>query len=363
MAKPFLKWVGGKQKLADTIVALIESSGFAIDAPGAHYREPFLGGGSVFFALRERHRRSFQATLSDANLEVANAFREVRDRPEEVAAIANAWPINRHHYAELGRTFRGLNPPHQTWSAARTIYLNKCGFNGLYRIGPNGWNVPWGKPPPTLKVADPLELESCAHALTNVEVDAGDYAELAGRARPGDLVYFDPPYVGVYSGYLGGFDWGEHEKLRDLFFALAARGVYVVLSNSDTPWVRDAFVDARVHPITARRSVSARGDSRGTASEIVAIAGPGIAAGVVTTVPELRQVEEGRVAKRRPEDVRALLELNSIVKVTWVDGLDQWAIHPGSHSPVSDTLFVNDDLLDSPVMVDRICKKVLGTKL
>lgn len=365
MAKPFLKWVGGKSSIAHHIVAAIESSGVDLSVPGATYREPFLGSGAVFFALRERLRGPLRSALTDANKELVNVFREVRDAHVVVTEEAARWPLDRGTFDYLKREFRGFDA-HKTWTAARTIYLNRTCFNGLYRLGPNGFNVPWGGPfqDPGLVQVALARLEDCALALAGSEVSACDFGAAVAAAGPGDLVYCDPPYPGGFSGYVGDFSFADHERLRDAVFAAAGRGARCVVSISDTPWSRHAYGDGFLYLLDVPRTVSARAEGRMPAPEILAVVGDGVKAGRSSSPPTSRRASTDKTEPdHEPHEVRGSLGLHPEVKVAWIDGLDSWAIYPGRFSPVAEVLFVSERQLASEALIAKIRTDVLRNRL
>jgi DNA adenine methylase len=260
-ARPFLKWVGGKGRL---IVQLRPH----LPAPFKRYFEPFAGGAALFFALAPS-----RASLTDVNAELIDCYRTVRDRVDDVIVA-----LRRHRYApEHYYRVRALDPARLKLPerAARTIYLNKTGYNGLYRVNRAGkFNVPMGRyTNPT--VCDPENLRACSAALQGVELERRDFAEQASRAKPGDFVYFDPPYdpmsaTAAFTSYApGGFGLDAQRRLADLFAALARKGVHVVLSNSDTPLVRELYRSFRITPILAARSINSRGSRRGKVGEVL----------------------------------------------------------------------------------------------
>lgn len=267
-AGPFLKWPGGKRKLADRILAA-----FGPIPAGAHYVEPFVGGGAVFFALRAKVP-SVRAWLSDANGELIHLYQTVRDQPYDLIAELRR-PFYRYdesRYYEIRAT-----PPLGIQRAARTVYLNKCGFNGVFRVNKDGqFNVPFGRhsTPPT--ICDSDTLLAAADALRGTTIHRLDYTDAFKGCSPGSFVYCDPPYVpiaeGSFTAYTGD-DFGEPEQhhLATQACALVNRGVRVVLSNSDTPLVHALYPDAFFEriPIQAARSVSRTGDRRAAAELLI----------------------------------------------------------------------------------------------
>lgn len=266
--KPFLKWAGGKRQL---LPALREH----LPLEFGRYYEPFVGGGAVFFDLVAR-RGVFDAKLGDNNQLLVAAYLGVRDRVEEVIRLLSGMRYDRKKYYAL-RSQKDLFASGSTEEfAARFIYFNRAGFNGLWRVNKNGrFNVPFGRyTNPTICDADGLRAASAA--LQEVTVSAGDFERSVTRAKPGDLVYFDPPYVPLggtsdFTAYTkDGFTLRDQERLHDLAFTLKRSGVRVVLSNSDTPAVRDLYRRGwKLHPIQARRNINSKASKRGAVGELI----------------------------------------------------------------------------------------------
>lgn len=369
---PVLRWVGGKRGLAREILAGVESFWGAAFLDGAvEYHEPFVGGAAVFFALRSRHGLEFRAHLSDRNPELANFYRELRDRPEELCAIASAWSVDLATFDRVCRDFPGFAPRSATRSAARTLYLNRTAFNGLYRLGPGGFNVPFGDRPPGFPVVDRPAIEAASIALRGTQISDCSFED-APAPKPGDVVYFDPPYAkaslssGSFANYDGEeFRFADHERLHDHALELASRGVRVVLSNSDTPWTRDLYSDAHVRLVSARRSIgtwSQKSEKR--AGELLVFAGPGVEPGRSSDpFPELAAKRGSSFVRLDPAAVKARLSLHPEVRVEWLDPFGKWAIYPGRRLSIAEPVFVADDQLDDPVFVQRFRSRVLRTLL
>ena len=263
-ARPFLKWAGGKSQLLPEILARLPPA-------FRRYHEPFLGGGAVFFALAPA-----RATLSDVNADLVAAYEALRDDVEGVIAELQHHRAEEEHYYRV----RAQSPASlgRAAGAARTIFLNRTCYNGLYRVNSKGeFNVPYGRySHPTICHADNLRL--AAIALQNVELRCEDALAAGARAARGDLVYFDPPYdplstTSSFTSYArGGFGRDEQAALAEVFGVLAARGVHVVLSNSDTPLVRDLYARFRIEPVYARRAINSRADRRGHVREVIVTA-------------------------------------------------------------------------------------------
>lgn len=259
--RPFLKWAGGKSQLLGGLRAKVPAS-------FGRYFEPFLGGGALFFALRPS-----RGVLSDVNREIIDCYTAVRDDVTGlVAALRDHRYESKHYYA-----VRDTDPAKLSLleRAARTIFLNKTGFNGLYRVNRAGkFNVPFGryaKP----AICDEDNLRACSAALANVELVAGDFETAASRAAAGDFVYFDPPYVplsrtAAFTAYApGGFDLGAQARLAAFFGKLADRGVALLLSNSDVPEIRKLYARYRIDTIEASRVINCKATRRGPVNELL----------------------------------------------------------------------------------------------
>lgn len=274
MARPFLKWAGGKGKLAPRIVA---------EAPVVfgRYHEPFLGAGAVFFAF-EAARECLPATLSDANADLIRTFRAVRDDVDRLAGllgdVANRYreldPTGR---AALYYDVRAEAPTDDTAAAARFIFLNKTCYNGLYRVNAGGgFNVPHGRylrP----RIIDPEALHEAAKALAHTELCLEDFEPACDAARPGDFVYLDPPYhplskTANFTGYTSGdFGPADQLRLRDAFDRLTARGVAALLSNSDHPAIRALYKDRgyRLELVEMSRAINSKASARKPIPELL----------------------------------------------------------------------------------------------
>ncbi len=263
---PFLKWAGGKRQLLPRILALAPSR---IDT----YYEPFLGGGAVFFALAARglFRR---AVLGDANRELIACYEAIRDDVDGVIATLRS-PRYRNrrelYYRVRAQDSRALS---KTERAARVIYLNRCGFNGLYRVNSKGqFNVPFGRYTRP-KICDEPRLHAAARALAGVTLVCGDFESVVRGARPGDFVYLDPPYVPVsrtasFTAYAGAFGTAEQERLATAMRALTRRGVAALLSNSDCGATRTLYEGLDIESVRVRRSINSVPTARGSVGELL----------------------------------------------------------------------------------------------
>lgn len=280
---PFLKWVGGKRQLLKTISALITHK-------SRTYYEPFIGGGATFFHFADR-KRFQQAILNDANPELINCYTMVRDRLPDLLKRLDAYRLDpgwntQAHFEQI----RGVEFEDPVERAARTIYLNRTCFNGLYRVNRAGkFNSPFGKyDNPNLY--DATNIQACSDALQRfADLRCGDYSAAVHDAQPGDIVYFDPPYVPVsetsnFTSYAGQFGHNEQRSLAALFKELVARGVMAIQSNSDAPLVRELYADFAIHVVGAKRSVNSKADKRGEVNELVIVGKPSVVDFDVTSV-------------------------------------------------------------------------------
>jgi DNA adenine methylase len=267
--RPFLKWAGGKSQLIPQYLPYFPTY--------QNYYEPFVGGGAIFFHLQPK--RSF---LIDINIELVNVYRCVKDDLEALIALLEAH--REAHGPEHYYQVRSNLAPSDDWffqgnnveRAARLIYLNKTCFNGLYRENSKGqFNVPIGsyKKP---AIYDPDALRAASIALQASRIEYGSFEMVLQYAKfPEDFVYFDPPYHPIsktsnftaYNRY--SFDEERQVRLRDVFAELSDRGVKVMLSNSDCPFVRDLYKDFNIHTIYATRNINCNAEKRGKITEVL----------------------------------------------------------------------------------------------
>lgn len=265
LPRPFLKWAGGKSALLDTLLA-------ASPERFHTYYEPFLGGGALFFGLY-RLGRVQRAVLGDINRELIDTYRALQVDVEAVIRVLDSYPYSKAFFYAL----REVDP----WSlplaerAARMIYLNKTGYNGLYRVNKAGkFNVPFGRyKNPNYKDFD--NLRAVARALQGVTLVCASFEDTVASAQRGDFVYFDPPYDPVsqtarFTEYVrDGFGREDQERLAAVFRDLARRGVWVMLSNSDTPFIRELYQDFYVTRVYAPRYINSDGTRRGPQPELL----------------------------------------------------------------------------------------------
>lgn len=260
--RPFLKWAGGKGQLLPALRARAPER-------WGRYHEPFLGGGALFFALKPA-----QAVLSDVNPRLVRTWRGVQSQVEDVIALLQGYPHDQDFYYQMRE--RDIDEASDAEVAAWMIYLNKTGFNGLYRVNSKGgFNVPFGRyTNPT--ICDAPNLRACSELLKRAEILLAPFTQVEQRAQASDFVYFDPPYVPLsasssFTSYTrDGFDLEDQAALRDLALRLKAAGVHVLLSNSSAPPVYELYASGfEREEVLATRSINSKADSRGSIPELL----------------------------------------------------------------------------------------------
>lgn len=289
---PFLKWAGGKRQLLPQLRRFVP-------ARFGTYHEPFLGSAALFFDLWGRGRLH-AARLTDTNAALMGCYEVVRRDPD--ALIAALRPLDAghrrlgadHYYAARAR----FNAATARWLAssgdARTypielaalfVYLNRTGFNGLYRLNASGeFNVPAGRyRNPRICDADGMRAAAAALQAPGVTLAHAPWDRVLDAARADDFVYLDPPYAPLsttarFTSYTaGGFGDDEQRRLADAVVLLARRGCHVVLSNSTAPLVAALYehntsatgAGLCAHRVPARRAINANAARRGDVMEFI----------------------------------------------------------------------------------------------
>jgi len=267
--RPFLKWVGGKGQLLEQIFEQLPQR-------FRRYHEPFTGGGAVFFGLWRSGKLSKKRVyLSDVNAELVDTYTAIKMEVDDVIEALSVHHYDSDYYYEV----RAQDP----WAmsrperAARMVFLNRCGFNGLYRVNRKGqFNVPFGRYTNPL-ICDEANLRQASQALQKAVIKNEGFETIINRAQADDLVYFDPPYVPVsdtanFVSYAkNGFNQENQEKLASIVEELSDRGVHCVLSNSDAPWVVERYSKFKVNIVPARRSINSKASKRGPVGEVVVV--------------------------------------------------------------------------------------------
>jgi DNA adenine methylase len=278
-ARPFLKWAGGKGQLLPELTRRMPPR-------FARYHEPFVGGGAFFFSLWNSGRLAKGAVLSDYNRDLIACYRTVRDQATELIAALLDHKAHAHDRAYFNEIrswdrqpgFEQLSPVEK---AARMIFLNRTCYNGLYRLNNKGkFNAPFGHYKNPL-IVDEENMYDVSRALQDVDLRAGDFADVLDYAQPGDFVYFDPPYAPLsptasFTHYTGrGFGEDQQHRLAITFRQLAERGCYVMLSNSSTELTRTLYSTANIpglcaETVQASRKINCDGTKRGFVDELIA---------------------------------------------------------------------------------------------
>ncbi|MBO4296352.1 MAG: DNA adenine methylase [Desulfovibrio sp.] len=266
---PFVKWAGGKRQLLGLLCA-------RAPARFGRYYEPFVGGGAMLFALRPE-----RACVSDANAQLVNCYRQLKEDAKAVAAAIqtlDAVPCSRERYLALRSRYNGKLEAGELdcEGAALFIWLNRHCFNGLYRVNGKGlFNVPWnGRTQGPSASAERLAATGGWLKAADVELGCGDFEQACEAVEAGDFVYFDPPYVPVsqtarFTSYARqGFAEADQERLAALFARLDARGAKLLLSNSDAPLVRRLYRGWRIEAVDAKRAICSDASKR-TGREII----------------------------------------------------------------------------------------------
>ena len=268
--KPFVKWAGGKRQVINELKKYIPNE---FDT----YYEPFIGGGALLFELAPK-----RAVINDSNKELMNVYEVLCDDKKfsKMCRVLNDYEAN--HSEEFYYEIRNKDREKQKFSrladytrAARTIYLNKACFNGLYRVNSkNEFNVPFGKKE-KVNTYDGGNLITVSNYLTmnDIKILSVDFEEAVKDAKKGDFVYFDPPYdsdTGTFNSYTeDGFGKEEQRRLARVFKELDERGVYVMLSNHNTLLVNELYKGYNMHVIEAKRNINSKGEKRGKVEELI----------------------------------------------------------------------------------------------
>ena len=263
-ARPFLKWAGGKTQILDELMA---------EAPTKYnrYIEPFAGGGAMFFALSPR-----LATLADSNPELVNLYQCIADSVEIVIEHLRAFQNTKKEFYEV-RSLR-YSELAREHAAARTIYLNRTCYNGLYRVNrQGGFNVPFGRYR-SPRICQPEILRAASSALQGVEILCGDYKDILSKtAKPGDFVYLDPPYLPVseYADFKRytkeQFYEDDHIQLAEEVKRLQMLSCHVLLTNSNHPLVHDLYKPYGIKVVSTRRNISSKAGTRRGEDVIVTV--------------------------------------------------------------------------------------------
>ena len=268
---PVVKWAGGKRQILDKIKSNLPKE-------FNNYYEPFIGGGALLFELAPQN-----AVINDVNQELLSIYKCLKD--EELYKLmieeldkheANHSEIYYYDVRNWDRNPRFELEP--LWRrAARTIYLNKACFNGLYRVNSKGYfNVPSAKKE-KVKTYDVENLHKIHKyfSANNIQILSGDFVEATRTAKSGDFVYFDPPYDVLedkdsFTAY-SKFDFNKEDQIRlaECFKSLTKRGVKCMLSNHNTSFIKELYEGFNIKVIHAKRMINAKASGRGAVEEVI----------------------------------------------------------------------------------------------
>lgn len=269
--KPFVKWVGGKRQLLKQFRELGLYPPEAFNPTTNTYHEPFVGGGAVFFDLLPKN-----AKLSDLNSELVITYNVIKSNVDELIESLQKHIYDKEYYLKVRA--EKVEDLSEIEVASRFIFLNRTGFNGLYRVNKSGqFNVPFGRYSNPI-ICDEDNLRRVSDALRDTIITHQDYKNVLETAQSGDFIYFDPPYYPIsttssFTSYTAeGFLEKEQAELRDTFVKLHERGCFVMLSNSDTPFINKLYsgLDGiTINKITAGRAINSKGTGRGKITEVL----------------------------------------------------------------------------------------------
>lgn len=268
--KPFVKWAGGKRQVINELLKYVPDE---FDT----YYEPFVGGGALLFELSPK-----KAVINDSNEELMNVYNVLcnEEKFKKMCNLLNSYETK--HSEEFYYNIRNKDRSKTVFNrlsdytrAARTIYLNKACFNGLYRVNSkNEFNVPFNKKSKVNTYdAQNLGIIHSYLNFNNVKILNVDFEESVKTAKKGDFIYFDPPYdsdTSTFNSYTeDGFGKEEQVRLAKVFKELADRGCYVMLSNHNTKLVNELYKDFNIYIIEAKRNINSNGKKRGKVEEVI----------------------------------------------------------------------------------------------
>lgn len=257
LPRPFVKWAGGKRQLIDIL----------LENPPKNFTtfyEPFIGGGALLFALMPS-----KAVISDINSELINVYNVIKNNVEDlIKNLQKHRNEENYFYKERALNLKNLS---ELRRASRFIFLNKTCYNGLYRENSKGqFNAPFGryKNP---KIADEDNLRAVSYYLnsSDIQIINQDYKKTVSNAMKGDFVYFDPPYhpwseTASFTKYSkGDFTIKDQEELAETFKWLDKKGVFVMLSNSNTEIIKNLYKGFNFSVVVANRFINCKAEKRG----------------------------------------------------------------------------------------------------
>lgn len=288
LAKPFVKWAGGKSQLLAEVQQILPAHFSTLE--DVEYVEPFVGGGAVLFWLLQRYSNIRRAVINDINPDLINVYQNLQKDPHAIIAclrkLQNAyWASNeleRKHYFLQQREIFNQKQSSTEEQAALFIFLNRTCFNGLYRVNGRGnFNVPHGRYTRP-KICDEENLLAVSALLKKVDIMCGDFAQTLSYASPKALFYIDPPYKPInetssFTAYSKeGFNDEEQWRVAHFCRDIDQKGAMFIASNSDPQAAdpkNDFFVKAyrgfHIRRVYATRMINVNADKRGKLSELM----------------------------------------------------------------------------------------------
>jgi len=265
---PFLKWAGGKRQLLSQIDLYIPKS-------FNKYIEPFVGGGALFFYLLPKN-----AILNDINQDLINTYRVIKENVSELITSLKKHKNEEEYFYKIRSVDRNLDE-FKTWSdvekASRIIYLNRCCYNGLYRVNSKGYfNAPFGKYK-NPKICNEENLKLVHKVLKDVKLMNISFELCLNYAKKDDFIYFDPPYVPIsesanFTSYTkSSFKKEDQIKLFNVFKELDQKGCKLLLSNSYNEFILKLYKNYQINIVYAKRAINSNPDKRGEIKEILII--------------------------------------------------------------------------------------------
>lgn len=254
---PVIKWAGGKRQLLSEINK-------RLPATFKNYYEPFFGGGALFFDLLPP-----KALINDFNSQLVNVYRQIKSTPDIVINylmnFQDSYNSLRDDATKTAFYFQKrddfnefiINDTFTAESAALFIFLNKAGYNGLYRVNRRGlFNVPSAHRK-TLKICEPENIYAVSKLLQNCVIRQGDFEKACSEAGSDDFIFFDSPYYDTFDSYqTGGFSESDHIRLFILFKQLSAKGAYCILTNNDCDFIKNLYADFNIDVIQVKRMIN-----------------------------------------------------------------------------------------------------------
>lgn len=267
--KPFVKWAGGKTQLLDEINNRLPER-------YNNYSEIFIGGGALFFNLEEE-----QAVINDKNKQLINCYIQIRDNKEKLIKQLtkiqkeynklNSLEEKAAYYYSMRDKYnsRMFNKKLNHIDASLFIFLNKADYNGLYRINRSGlFNAPFGKRKQVCLFEED-NINAIAEKLQHTTILNTDFAEACKNAAKGDFIFIDSPYYDTFDTYQsGGFSEADHKRLAELVKELHKKGCFVMVTNSNTEFIKELYKDFRIDVIKVKRMINSKGNNR-TGEEVI----------------------------------------------------------------------------------------------